>query len=812
MNTLKNPLRIRKVAVLGAGVMGVQIAAHLINARVPVLLFDLPAKEGSRNGIALRAVEQIKALNPAPLGLKDDAQYLEVANYDDDLARLAECDLVIEAIAERMDWKHALYARIAPHLAPQAILASNTSGLSIAGLSAGLDATLQARFCGVHFFNPPRYMHLVELIPTTGTCPELLDQLEDFLVRVLGKGVVRAKDTPNFIANRVGIFSILSIFRAAEHYDIPFDVVDDLTGARMGRAKSGTFRTADVVGLDTMLHVIHTMQATLSDDPFAACYATPPVLTALVEKGALGQKSGAGFYRKLGKTIQVLDPASGEYRESTGKANELVARILKRPPAERYQLLRSTSDPQAQFLWAITRDAFHYIAVHLQDIAECARDVDLAVRWGFARQEGPFEEWQAAGWTQIAQWVKEDIDAGKALVSAPLPDWVFSGPVAQAQGVHTPDGSWSPAHQAFIGRSASPVYARQIFRPPVYGETVVDARQAGQTIEENGDIRIWTTEQDEQVLILSFKTKMNTIGPVVLQGIQHAVALAEQGYKGLVIWQPTSLKLGMPGGPFSAGANLEAALPMMMQGGPAAVEPFIAAFQQTMQCVKYAQVPVVVALAGIALGGGCELALHAARRVAAFETYIGLVEIGVGLLPAGGGLKEAAIAAAEAAQAAGSSQYLNFLTSRFQAAATAKVSGNALEAKQMGYLKVSDPVVLNVFELLGASIREARVLYENGYRPPLPSRGIPVAGRSGMATIQATLVNMRDGGLISAHDFLIASRIAAVMCGGELEAGSLVNENWLLTLERRAFVELLGYDKTQERIMSLLQGGKPVRN
>jgi 3-hydroxyacyl-CoA dehydrogenase len=803
---------VKKVAVLGAGVMGAQIAAHLINARVPVVLFDLPAKEGPKNGIATRAIENLKKLSPAPLGIKDEAGLIRAANYEDDIELLKECDVVIEAIAERMDWKHDLYKKVAPHLAPNAIFATNTSGLSITSLSDGFDADLKARFCGVHFFNPPRYMHLVELIPTTTTKPEILDRLESFLTTTLGKGVVRAKDTPNFIANRVGIFSILAVFAEAEKYGIPFDVVDDLTGTKLGRAKSATFRTADVVGLDTMAHVIKTMQDGLGGDPFAAVYRTPAVLKGLVDAGALGQKTGAGFYKKEGKAIKVLDAKTGQYVDSGKKADEIVVRILKKDPAERIKLLRESTNPQAQFLWAVFRDVFHYIGVYLEQIAGSAADVDLAIRWGFGWNSGPFEDWQAAGWTQVAQWVKEDIDAGKALANVPLPAWVLEGAVPDQGGVHSAQGSWSPATSSFVKRAALPVYERQVFRAAIKGTDAADPRRAGKTIEENDGARIWTSEGADDVLIIAFKGKMNTIGPDVLDTITRAVDLAEAGYKGLVVWQPTSLQLGAPGGPFSAGANLEAAMPAFMMGGAKGIEPFVKKFQDTMMRVKYAAVPVVPAVSGIALGGGCELMLHSARRVVAMESYVGLVEVGVGLVPAGGGLKEAAIAAAKAAQAAGSTNYLNFVTNRFQAAAMAKVSTSALDAQKIGYVQPTDTIVYNVHELLYAAQGEVRALANAGYRAPLPGQLIPVAGRSGIATIKASLVNMRDGNFISAHDFLIATRIAEVVCGGDVEAGSLVSEDWLLALERKAFIDLLGNGKTQERIMGMLQTGKPVRN
>ncbi|MDT6962515.1 3-hydroxyacyl-CoA dehydrogenase/enoyl-CoA hydratase family protein [Cupriavidus sp. SZY C1] len=803
---------VKQVAVLGAGVMGAQIAAHLVNARVPVVLYDLPAKEGPKSGIAARAIENLKKLSPAPLGIKEEAGLIRAANYEDDIALLKDCDVVIEAIAERMDWKHDLYKKVAPHLAPHAIFATNTSGLSITSLSDGFDAELKARFCGVHFFNPPRYMHLVELIPTAATQPEILDRLEAFLTTTLGKGVVRAKDTPNFIANRVGIFSILAVFAEAEKFGIPFDVVDDLTGTKLGRAKSATFRTADVVGLDTMAHVIKTMQDGLGGDPFAPVYQTPAVLKGLVDAGALGQKTGAGFYKKEGKAIKVLDAKTGQYVDAGKKADEIVVRMLKKDPAERIRLLRESTNPQAQFLWSVFRDVFQYIAVYLEQIAGSAADVDLAIRWGFGWNSGPFEDWQAAGWTQVAQWVKEDIDAGKALANVPLPAWVFDGAVPGNGGVHGAQGSWSPSTNSFVKRAALPVYERQVFRAALKGTDAADPRKAGKTIEENDGARIWTSDGADDVLIISFKSKMNTLGPDVLDTVVRAVELAEAGYKGLVVWQPTSLQLGAPGGPFSAGANLEAAMPAFMMGGAKGIEPFVKKFQDTMMRVKYAAVPVVPAVSGIALGGGCELMLQSARRVVALESYVGLVEVGVGLVPAGGGLKEAAIAAARAAQAAGSTNYLNFLTNRFQAAAMAKVSTSALDAQKIGYVQPTDTIVYNVHELLYVAQSEVRALANAGYRAPLPGQLIPVAGRSGIATIQASLVNMRDGNFISAHDFLIASRIAEVVCGGDVEAGSLVSEEWLLALERKAFIDLLGTGKTQERIMGMLQTGKPVRN
>ena len=523
--------QVKKVAVLGAGVMGAQIAAHLVNVRVPVVLFDLAAKEGPKNGIVSRAIDNLKKLKPAPLGDVADAGLIEQANYDDDLAKLGECDLVIEAIAERMDWKLDLYRKIAPHVAKHSILASNTSGLSITKLSEALPEALKPRFCGIHFFNPPRYMFLVELINTPTTQPQVLDDLEAFVTSTLGKGVVRAHDTPNFIANRVGIAGMLATLKEVEKFGLTPDVVDDLTGKKLGRASSGTFRTADVVGLDTMAHVVKTLQDNLNaeTDPFYANFATPPVLAKLLELGNLGQKTKAGFFKKVGRDILRFDLKSGDYVPAGAKADEVYGRMLKKPAGERLKLLRESEGPQGQFLWAILRDGFHYAAVHLADIAESARDIDFAMRWGFGMKQGPFELWQEAGWAQVAKWVQEDIDAGKALSTVPLPKWVFEGAVAKAGGVHTPEGSWSASQGQFVPQRKLPVHDRQLFPESVLGANAADANTAGTTISDEGDVRVWTLDKEgfEGVLIASIHSKMHAISPDVAEALGAAVDLAE---------------------------------------------------------------------------------------------------------------------------------------------------------------------------------------------------------------------------------------------------------------------------------------------
>jgi 3-hydroxyacyl-CoA dehydrogenase len=793
---------VRRVAVLGAGVMGAQIAAHLVNAGMPVRLYDIQSKDGARSALATRGIENLRTLDPAPLAAKERAAFIEPANYDDDVARLSDCDLVIEAIGERLDWKRDLYARIAPHVAPTAMLASNTSGLSLAALATALPPTLRPRFCGLHFFNPPRYMHLVELIATAETDAGLVDALETFVTTALGKGVVRAKDTPNFIANRVGIFSVLATVRHAEAFGLAYDIVDALTGPAIGRAKSATYRTLDVVGLDTIAHVVGTMRTALVDDPWHSLYEVPPVIEALVAKGALGQKSRAGFYRKAGRTIEVLDRGGTGYAPASATAAPDVVRILAVPdPGERLGRLRDCPDAEAQFLWAIHRDLFHYAAFHLAAIANDARDLDLALRWGFGWTQGAFESWQQAGWRKVAAWIADDIAAGRALVRTPLPDWVGESVIVEAGGVHAVRGAFAPARRAFVGRSSLPVYGRQYVPEALPNERL----DRGTTIFETGAIRFWHLRDD--VGIVSFTTKRQTISDEVLDGLLRAIEHAERHCAGLVIWQPRE--------PFSLGANLAALAPAIERRAWWDIEAVVAKFQQTALRLRYSLVPCVAAVRGMALGGGCELILHCDRAVAALESYVGLVETGVGLLPAGGGSKELVLRAAmdvKRGPVGGQLDVFPFLRTYFQNVATATVSKSALEARELGYLRMADPVVMHAGEVLHVAHTETRTLADAGYRPPLPARDIPVAGRTGHATLAMLLVNMKEGGFITSYDHEVGLRLARVMCGGDVDAGSVVDERWLLDLERREFMALLQDGRTQARIAHTLATGKPLRN
>ena len=790
-------LNIRRVAVLGAGVMGAQIAAHCANADVPVVLFDLAARDGKPNGIVDKALAGLKKLQPEPFCGKDRVAYVDAANYDQHLAQLAECDLVIEAIAEKMEWKLDLYAKVAPHIRPDAIFASNTSGLSITALSEGMPANLRGRFCGVHFFNPPRYMALVELIATADTEPAMLDGLEAWLTTTLGKSIVRAKDTPNFVANRVGVFSMLAVMHHTAGMGLGFDEVDALTGPLIGRPKSATYRTADVVGLDTLAHVIHTMQATLPDDPWHRYYAAPAWLGALIDQGALGQKTRAGIFRKQGKQIMVLDLASQDYRPSAAEVAPEVAAILKnRDPVARFEALRASEHPQARFLWAIFRDVFHYCAVHLADIADNARDVDFAMRWGFGWSMGPFETWQAAGWRPIVEAIRDDIAAGRSMTDAPLPAWVFA-----RDGVHEAAGSYSAEADALRPRSGLAVYRRQLYPEQVLGET---PPAPGETLWQNDGVRLWRrADIDAGIGIVSITSKMHAIGSEVLDGVLEAVARAERDLDGLVLWHEA---------PFAVGANLMQVTEAIKTGQFELLENTVAKFQQTSMALRHALVPTVAAVQGMALGGGCEFVMHAAHRVMALESYVGLVEAGVGLIPAGGGCKFFAVEADRLARRSANGDVFAFVQNMFQTVAMATVAKGAREAVQLGFARPSDDIVFNPQELLHVALHRARAMAEAGYRPPQVERAVRVAGRDGIATCEMMLVNMQGGGFISEHDYAVARAAATALCGGEVSTGSRVDAQWILDVERALFVDLLKNKKTQQRIVHMLETGKPLRN
>ena len=788
---MQEPFFIKKVAVLGAGVMGAQIAAHCVNAGIETLLFDLAAKEGAPNGLIDKAIANLSKLKPAPLATSQTASLLQARNYEQNLPDLSSCDLVIEAIAERLDWKEDLYKRISPHLTEKSILVSNTSGLSINALCDVLPKQHRDNFCGVHFFNPPRYMHLAELIPAKTTSGKLLDNLETWLTSYLGKGVVRAKDTPNFIANRIGVFSLLTTLHHTLAMDMGLDEVDALTGPLLGRPKSATFRTMDVVGLDTMQHVVHTMDQQLKDDPWHSTFKLPEWLNNLIKEGHLGQKSGQGIYRKNGKVIEVYDIKSASYRPSKAEVSDELKEIMKnKDPVARMNALNASSNKQAQFLAACFRDLFHYCAYHLETIADNVRDVDLAIRWGFGWMQGPFETWQSADLQQMTQSMKQSIDGKSSLSNAKLPGWL-----AEIKAFYTEKGAFSPLQNDYQPRSKLPVYQHQFFPDRVLKESA----HPTSVIYENEGVCLWHLKDD--VAVVNFKSKSNTIGQPVLDGLHEALDRAEKECKGLIVYQHDAAN-------FSSGADLRGVGQLIKENKMQALEAMIAQFQQVAMRLKYSAIPTVAALRGRALGGGCELMLHCSTVVSAFEAYPGLVEVGVGLIPAGGGCKEMAIRAASRAQ---QTDVMAFIQVFFQQIATAQVATSATDAMQMGYLQNTDTVVMHSNEVLYAALAKINAMQAANYLPPL-QRKFKIAGIEGHARLQAGLVNWLEGGFISQHDYFLSNELAIVLCGGNLNQGTLVDEEWMLKLELEAFIKLAAMPLTQARISHLLETGKPLRN
>lgn len=782
----------RKAAILGAGVMGAQIAAHFTNAGIPTILFDLPSGKGDENAIVQHSIQELRRLKPSPLGMDGLTKNIIPANYSTDLDKLSECDIVIEAIAERLDWKQKLYAKISPYLNDNAILATNTSGLCIHQLAVDLPLDLKKRFCGIHFFNPPRYMKLVELIPHPLTHPQLLKNLESFLVSSLGKGVVHAKDTPNFIGNRVGVFAFLTALHHSQELELAPDIVDALTGTIIGRSKSATFRTMDIVGLDTMVHVVNTLKKELPKDPWSSYFEVSNWIKQLIDRGAMGQKTQMGVYKKSHKDILVYDFHHEAYRPANTRIDPEIIAILRQESFKaQFEALYKSSHPQAQFLWRISRDLFHYCAYHLASIAHTVRDVDLSMRWGYGWKRGPFELWQCSDWDFIANLISQDKHNEFLSAEIALPNWVFE----ISQGPYEDGKAFSPKMSTFVPHSELAVYRRQYFPD----QLLTDRCDEGETIFETSFVRLWTLH--DKLPILSFKTKKNSINAQVLDDTQEAISRCEKDYDALILWQRS-------GSDFSAGADLKQIVESIKSNRFDLLESTVEAFQKTALAIRYAQIPIIAAVNGFTLGGGCELSLHAAKIVASFETYMGLVEVAVGLLPAGGGCKELAL---RASRRAINGDFFNSLKNYFEQITTGMISSSALDATKLHYLQKCDDIVFNANELLYLAKKQARALADGAYHPPLKPT-FPVAGKMGIANFMTMLINLREGEFISDHDFLIGSKIATVLCGGEIESGSLVDENWMLHLEKKAIMELIQTPETIARIKHMLEKGKPLRN
>jgi len=780
---MKESIVIKRIAVLGAGVMGAQIAAHCVNAGFETYLYDLCSQNGSRNAIIDHAILHLTKQTPTPLATASTVNLLKAKNYDDHLPELETCSLIIEAIAERLDYKETLFKKIAPYLTSESILVSNSSGLSMNTLALALPALNRERFCGVHFFNPPRYMYLAELIPTQYTSLKLLDQLEAWLTSYLGKGVVRAKDTPNFIANRIGVFSLLSTIHYAEQFKIAPDEVDALTGTLLGRPKSATYRTLDVVGLDTMQHVVHTMKTLLTQDPWCKFFQLPQWIIDLIDQGHLGQKSGIGIYRKKGSSIEVYSTEERAYRPVKAEVHSEVKDILStRDPNVRMKRLFASEDTQAQFICACWLDLFHYCAFHTQDIADSIRDVDEAMQWGFGWDKGPFETWQLFGLDDITKRIKQAIQKKLTITDASLPSWLLN-----IHHFYDGSGAFSPSRNHYEQKRELFVYDKQlnITRYPI--------------LFENEGVTVRSLPDD--IMTVSFKSKANSIGQAVLDGLQEALSLAETKAQGLIVYQQNSSD-------FSAGADLRAIAEFIYTKKIEQLDMMLQTFQQTVMRIKYSPIPIVAAVRGRALGAGCELMMHCDRVVAAFEFYPGLVEAGVGLIPAGGGCKEWA---RRASLASDQTELKRLIRLYFEQTAKAVVASSASDALARGFLQPIDSILMNANEVLFGAVESIHAMNALHYKAPIPT-AFKVVGREGHAELQAGLLNWFEGGFISAHDYLLANKLAYVLCGGDVYSGEVVDEAWLLKLEREAFIALAQTDSTQARISHILETGKPLRN
>ena len=779
-------MKVKQIAVLGAGVMGAQIAAHFANAGFKTLLYDL-AQEGDNPKAAVqKAKAMLLKMKPAPLASPEFIHDIRACDYEHDLPALKNCQVVIEAISERMDWKQALYEMVSPFISANAVLATNSSGLSIEKMQAALPADLQSRFCGMHFFNPPRYMKLVELIPGSKTNPKLLDGLETLLADSLGKQVIRAKDTPNFIANRVGVFSFLSTLHYAEKYKLSPETVDALTGPLLGRAKSATYRTMDVVGLDVLHAVIGTLEVAATDDPWKSHFKLPDWILKIMEGGALGQKTRKGVYEKRKEGLCVFDVTAQNWRPVKAPSNmELIEKLKTMPLSERLSWCQHEQSPEAQFIWKSHQDLFHYCAYHLNDIAETARDVDDAIRWGFGWQLGPFAMWSAIDFTETRNSIQRAIADKQLLSDAPLPAWVDSVSAVYRQG-----GAYAPSRKDYIPPSRLPVYSKQLLR---------QLKKAPTTLSETTLTKLWTLKDD--VFIFTWNTPRNCVGTEVLEGILSAIEKTEAQGQALVL-HPGN------GEDFSVGADLKMVSQVLKVKAYDRFESAVKLFQQTTRALKYSSVPTIAALKGMVLGGGCEIALYCDRRVAALESYIGLVESGVGLIPAAGGT---ALMAYESAQARTPAESMACLTERFKQLAMAKAATSAYEARDMGYLKQSDPIVLQTENLLHAAIENGKAMAQSGYRPPR-TQLFRAMGEQGMALLMTLIENMKVGHMVTPHDVTVATHLARVICGGPVSSGTLVSESWLFDLELEAFMALGHEEKTQARIQHTLVNGKPLRN
>lgn len=793
--------QIKRVGVIGSGVMGAAIAAHLANAGLEVLLLDIVPRELTaeeqgkgltlespevRNRIVNGGLEAAAKMKPAAFYLSEYVRRVETGNLADDAARLRECDWIVEVVIENMEIKKRLIAeKVAPNLSSGAVLSTNTSGLSVNEMATALPAAVRRNFLATHFFNPPRYMRLLEVVGCRETDPQLLEAMADFLSRRLGKGIVYAKDTPNFIANRIGVYAIYKSIRHMLAMGMTIEEVDAVAGPATGRPKSATFRTADLVGIDTLMHVGNNTWRLLPDDEEREVFRVPEFMADMVQRGLLGNKSRKGFFRKDkgendGQTF-YYDYTSGEYLPAVRPrfASIEAARHVD-DPAERLRMVVGGSDKAADFAWRSLRDILIYAVNRVPEIADDIVNVDNAMRWGFNWELGPFEMLDALGVSAFVERANKD--------GVQVPE--------SLQGVecfYKFDGGKKYFYDLLAGEY------REV--PAPLDRVNLDIlKRAGGVVEMNANCSI--VDLGDGVFGFEFHSKMNTISGDILAMTHKALKRAEEEGVGLVI--------GNQGANFSVGANLMVLAMAISEGAWEKVDQAVRAFQEATLALKYARVPVVAAPFGMTLGGGCEFCLHADAINAHAETYMGLVEIGVGLLPAGGGTKEMAIRAIRLADCF-ETDVSPFIFKNFQNIAMARVSASADELFDMGYLGAGDAVSMNLDNLLADAKQKVIALARN-YRPGRPAENFKAPGRSVAASIKSQLWNLQAGGFITPYEAEMGGIIAGVITGGDAPAGTLISESYLLELEREGFLKLCGNRQTAERIQHMLKTGKPLRN
>ncbi len=802
-------MRIEKAAVLGAGTMGAQIAAHLANARIPTLLLDIVPGElteeekskdltldskQARNRIARTGLEAAKKAKPAAFLTPEVASLVTIGNFDDDLAKLKDCDLIIEAVVENLEIKRKLYERVEQHRRPGSVIASNTSGIPIHLLAEGRSEDFRAHFLGVHFFNPPRYLHLAELIRTEWTRPEVSCSIFGFLDQRLGKGVVPAKDRPNFIANRIGTFGALQTIKSMLEDGYSIEEVDRVTGPVIGRPKSATFRTFDLVGLDVFSHVIKNLYDALPDDEEREMFVAPEFLQHMVARGMLGNKSRGGFYKRQQgegdkKEYLVLDPATLEYRPSQKvKLPSLeVARNIE-APGERLKALVWGKDRVGAFLWRTFSRTLAYAANRIPEIADTIVEIDRAMRWGFGWELGPFEAWDAIGVEESVARMKEEGRTVPANVQKLL------------------DASAKSFYKKHDGQQFYFDFAAEQYLPlsdPAGTIILKSVKDRAGVIKKNSGASL--IDIGDGVACLEFHSKMNAIGGDTLQMLKASLAEVETNFAGLVV--------GNQGQNFCVGANIMLMLMEAQDENWEELDMMARVFQQSTMSLRYSPKPVVVAPFQMVFGGGCEMVLHADRVRAAAETYIGLVEVGVGIIPAGGGTKEMLVCALDSIpKNLEDADPFPFVKRAFETIALAKVATSAEEARSLGFLGTDDTVSMNADRLIADAKKEVLALAASGYVQPQQRTDILALGMPALATLKLGIHQMKRAGYISDHDALIGEKLARILTGGDLNHETRVSEQYLLDLEREAFLSLVGTRKTQERLAHMLKTGKPLRN